>query len=356
MQTILKQCPGNRWFLGWIASLMLAQPASPRDVLMSAEPMRIARHPGQTFVDASLAPDGKSLAIFKLDDGAVHIVKVETAETLQKLAIPISVSAQGQVKTAFSPDGKRLLALTTDPKASPKAYVQLWNTEDWQEVQSFRTAKLPVYASFALSKDGSRAVFYLRNDKSAALWDLKSAQLIETIRSDVDIIQCEFSPDGDHFAVIQSDRRTGRYQTSLYATEKPAAPVKSLDLEPGLSIVGFRPAGLELAGLCEPRRSSTGKTPGRIAFVRFGAGQDAAAPFEIQEDISSRDASGLYGPYLAIASRDRYKVYVHDVWGKSLRYEIAVPDQMQSAVMNSNGTRLLINDTHGATVWNLEAK
>lgn len=98
------------------------------------------------------------------------------------------VSIPDMARITFSPDGQTLASL------DGKGNILLWDISTGRVRQTFRGNSLPV-RSITFSPDSQTLAIGTEN--GIKLWTLKTGQLLRTLRTDAQIMQVAFSPDGE---------------------------------------------------------------------------------------------------------------------------------------------------------------
>ena len=116
------------------------------------------------------SPDGKYLAVPTLA-GTVWVYETETYQ-------PVSVLGghAGQIRwVIFSSNSKLLLSV------GGEGFVNLWNTETWQLLHSFRAPDTSYGWDASLSFDAKNVIIRNGRDKSIDVWDVETGTHIENI-------------------------------------------------------------------------------------------------------------------------------------------------------------------------------
>ena len=231
------------------------------------------------------APKGDGDGVLRLFGGAG-----EELHTIQAAA------AEGYIYDLhFSPDGATLAASVSDKSVNELRFYEVASGK------LLRAARLPdVGESFAYSPDG-QTVASGSWDKSIALWDGPTAQLLRTLgRTAGEVRAAAFSPTAPLLAEVTDDDylrlwdfRTGR---ALHATKvAPGAQALAFDHEGRTLYVAHRPGNGREASISR-RDLSTGAAVGKALpgdlFAQNSDGTLLAAAASGSKEVAVFDASG----------------------------------------------------------------
>ena len=107
----------------------------------------------------------------------------------------------GQVRVAFSPDGRLLASASTAERllasGSPDGTIRLWDVASGQLVRTLEGHTGWWVTSVAFSPDGRLLASGSWNSTIIRLWDVASGQLVRTLEGHTDeVTSVAFSPDG----------------------------------------------------------------------------------------------------------------------------------------------------------------
>jgi WD40 repeat protein len=207
------------------------------------------------------SPDGRQLGT----SGSDRLVKVWDVATGQEL-LTLSGHTQPVTNVRFSGDGRRISSMSPDGEA------RIWDLSSGELIRSIRAT--PVYASHALSHDGTRLA--TQNASRWNLWDITTGvQLPIEGRQINNISMMEFSPDGTKLATGSVDKTARIWDLG------PSSELFTLSDPDGLALRGveFSPDGTRIAtahqsGGARVWDAATGKqvssiATGRAATVMF---------------------------------------------------------------------------------------
>ena len=165
--------------------LQLGQPGPP-DVLQSS-----------TNIPMSylLSPDGNSIAVFDRT-GGTRIWDLVTGQLMTTFeGGHLSGGSQVREGVEFSPDGKYLLNFPPFPRSvSTNNFVQIWDAHTGHLVTRISTIASRIHKAH-FSPDGKRIVIVSSNE--AAVWDARTGDPVtEPLRHDDRVLEARFNPDG----------------------------------------------------------------------------------------------------------------------------------------------------------------
>jgi tetratricopeptide (TPR) repeat protein len=188
--------------------------------------------PAPLVQPAFCPPDGARVAATG-GDGRVHIFDVRSGQKVLALE-----AGEPLGRLAFSPDGARVAVA---PRNDNGDAVQLYDAATGHEVHALRGPAPPDRLTApAFSPDGL-LVAVRGSDGAARVYDVRSGQIVLTLKGPVALNAPSFSPDGGRIAVGGDDgvvrvydARSGQETLALKGPTTVAAPVFSAD---GLRLV-----------------------------------------------------------------------------------------------------------------------
>lgn len=202
--------------LGAVVGLSLVAVLLPR-AYSADEPKPIVIESWGNYDSLAFSPDGKRLAAVTSGLG----LKIEMRDSASgALVTPFEI--EGRRVVAFSPDGKTLA--TGGPAAGEIGVVRLWDLKTGKASGVLRNAEHGVVACLAFSPDGKRlAVGTAFEDPPLRIWDVATGKVAASCKLDTEwITVVAFGPDGSNVAggtkegtVYLVDAASGKLKTTL---------------------------------------------------------------------------------------------------------------------------------------------
>gem|GEM_PF-4294630 len=266
------------------------------------------------------SPDGRLLAAGS-DHGMVGLWEVSSGREVWSFKDQLDW-VHG---VAFSPDGHIL--------ASASATLTFWDVAAGREIGSLRGHRSAV-RSVAFSGDGSRLASGSK-DGTARLWDVASRTELWSLRGYGDpVASVAFSPDG-HLLVAAAGRRVQVWEVSS------AQRIQTLDHPAPLTSALFGPDGNLLAAGSTDGSVALWDLSARRMFRSLGGHMDAVQSIALSSD----------GRLLASGSADR-TVKLWDVGVARERVALLAAAPVNAVVFNPSGQMLAVGQADGdVTIW-----
>jgi WD40 repeat protein len=180
---------------------------------------------GRLMVTTALSPDHQEILIRRVSDGT----------QIQQLSWE-NQGYTGQIR--FSPDGSRLVALSSD------GFVQVWRVSDWNLQESFATHFNNSGYSISLSSNNQSLAF--STPDGIVFYDLSNGQMLRRLGDHPQTIrQAAFSPQNDRVAVLFGDNDSENINLSVLAL--PQKQILYLLPKVGALRLAWSPQGDRLA-------------------------------------------------------------------------------------------------------------
>jgi hypothetical protein len=181
--------------LASLPNAMWTRPLPASVVVFDAESLQ-PEHTIATFVDdqvkTALSPDGRRLAIVERDD---HFRIWDVAS--EQLIHSMPIGAVPVTDLVYSPDGRFLLAACGDD-------LRIWDAVDNRLLHDLHQHENTI-SSVVVSAD-SRRVATVSNDLSVRLWSMPEGRQLSVLEHESRPNLAAFSPDGRRLASVASDR------------------------------------------------------------------------------------------------------------------------------------------------------
>jgi WD40 repeat protein len=180
--------------------------------VLTPEPMGLMPQFATAF-----SPDGRHVLTMMMNYATLpsagsrqnlYIWDAASGERLVSIKVPapesgkarfIATPADRPAPVMFSPDGQRLLAVSSD-----RGYARLWNARTGEELVQLRGHESAI-TSAAFSPNG-REVVTASADKSCRVWDVATGAVIAVLKGhDQAVNSAVFSPDGQHILSASAD-------------------------------------------------------------------------------------------------------------------------------------------------------
>ncbi len=282
-------------------------------------------------VSAQFSPDGKRIVTVSSDDPRARVWDAQSGQPVTEL-LKQNSGVFGLFFAQFSPDGKRIVTASHDRTA------RVWDAQSGQPLtEPLKHDEAVLSAQF--SPDGSRIVT-ASMDGTARVWDAQSGQpLTEPLKHDGWVNFAQFSPDGKRIVTASNDRtaRVWDAQSGQPLTE----PLKHND---GVSAVQFSPDG---------RRVVTASSDCTARLWDAQSGQPLTEPFKHNDLVNSAQFSPN-GKLIVTASSD----HTARVWdaesGQPLTEPLNHNDGVSAAQFSPDGKRIVTASSyHAARVWDI---
>ncbi|MFJ2833546.1 caspase family protein [Streptomyces sp. NPDC087263] len=228
--------------------------------------------------DLAFSPDGKKLAAVSNGDRAVQLWDAATHRSLTS----ITTTSKAVTSVTFSPDGKALAAGTTNGLGTG-GKAQVWQLPAGDSGAT-TTGHTEAVASVALSPDG-KMLATGDWDGTAKLWDAATGKLLTTlIRVQDDWPRCvcsvAFSPDGKTLATGSSDKTVRLWDVAARKLRRTLTGHTY-----GVNTLAFSPDGQTLAsgsidGTIRLRNVATGKPLGTLQTDTRSSGSVTGVAFD----------------------------------------------------------------------------
>jgi WD40 repeat protein len=190
--------------------------------------------PVQDGFPPAFSPDGKRVLAIFANDPAVHLLDADNGREIATFRQPAPRWGGGLFFAAFSPDGRRVVTSGGDQTA------RIWDTATGRLLALLKDFEAPVhFATF--TRDASRLVTLC--GPTAYVWDANTRALLATLKGhEGRVLTAAFSPDGRRLVTASEDRTAIVWDattgTMLALFRGHTAPV---------TLVAFRPDGKEVA-------------------------------------------------------------------------------------------------------------
>jgi WD40 repeat protein len=183
------------------------------------------------------SPDGGTLAMTTVDeDGHTHALKLfDTATGKEKLSIPIKDANASVFVSAFSPDGRVMMANYTVYEQAKKwdksrSWLKWWDSTTGQEVATFAADANDNFSRSRLSSDGQilAATNWQGEKTKLFLFSVPDKKLVKTVIMGekkkgewLSMTEPAFSPDGKWLAIITQVSPDTRGEVDVHDIAQP---------------------------------------------------------------------------------------------------------------------------------------